>query len=483
MILRHPLIRWASPLALVVAVVALAHHVQAAGRADAVPAQLWTEHQPIPSGLSADSPITMGAFAKLAKLVSPAVVQVSVTGKRGEDLDGWMPLGPSAPMRGEGTGFIIHADGYLVTNNHVIDRAEQISVRTAADKVYPARVVGRDPRADLALLKIDAAEKLPTAPLGDSAALEPGEWVVAIGNPFGLSHTVTAGIVSATGRSDVHPGGRQIYASFIQTDASINPGNSGGPLVNVRGEVIGVNTAIAGQGTGIGFAIPSNMVKTLLPMLAKGKVERSFLGVAVQDVSPEVARSLGLDRVAGALVAEVVSGSPAHEAGLQPGDVIVAFDKQPVRTSGDLPWLTASAGVRKVPVELVRGGKSVSVPVQLRLRQEDATAAEAPDNPPAAAQSAEIGWLGAAIADLDDATRGRLGVATKAGVVVMQVRRGGAAERIGLQPGDVIVKAGNRVIAKVADLTSQLSGLGSGEALPMLIERGKQSLFVAPVRP
>jgi serine protease Do len=458
--LRHKLALWTLALSAVLAPLSAA---AAEPRRD-----LWTEGA-LPTGLTADTPVSMGAFSKLVKLVSPAVVYISVTGQA---LDHG---GPGHRHRGQGTGFFIHEDGFALTNNHVVENASEITVRTADDRVLRARVVGQDPQTDLALLQVEASGKVPVIPLADSAKLLPGEWVLAIGNPFGLSHTVTAGIVSATGRSDVHPGGRNLYASFIQTDASINPGNSGGPLVNIRGEVVGINTAVSGEGQGIGFAIPANMAKKLIPQLVAGKVERTWLGVSIREVTPDVAQQLRLQRVIGALVEEVVPGSPAQQAGISRGDVIVQFDGQPIRASTDLPWLAASAGVRKVGVDLVRGGKPMTVAVQLAVRQEQVVA-----KPAVSTGFLALDGLGCTVTTLTPELRQRFGLAAVSGVLVIAVDRGGPADRAGLRVGDIISRVGATAIDEVGGLQQLDSQTPAGQVLPLLVHRGRLHLKLSP---
>jgi serine protease Do len=466
--------------------------VPAASQALPVPDKLWSETQPGSAGIGPDTPVTMGAFSKLAKLVSPAVINLTVTAVRGGGE--WADVSGRPVVRGEGTGFFIHSEGYALTNNHVIEGAIDISVRTASDKIFKARVVGRDPRTDLALVRVETDGPVPIAPLGDSSKVQIGEWVVAIGNPFGLSHTVTAGIVSAVGRSEVHPQGRAMYASFIQTDASINPGNSGGPLVNTRGEVIGINSAIRGDGQGIGFAIPSNMAKKLVPQLARGRIERSFLGVGVRDVTPERARQLKLDKVVGADVIEVVAGGPAAEGGLRPGDVILAFDGNALRTSSDLPWLASSAGVKaKVPLQVNRDGKVISLVVELKplpraLGGEDDTAAAepAPAQPlptrPGAPTSGMIALpgLGLAAVDLTPALRQRFQIQAAQGVLVVGVDRGGPADQAGMRVGDVIVRSGTEILSDVRALDRTDQGYQAGDVVPLLVQRGRQQFFASP---
>lgn len=255
-----------------------------------------------------------------------------------------------------GSGFIIDKEGYIITNNHVVEKAEEIKVKLSEGKEYQARVVGRDPKTDLALIKISSPFKdLPTLPLGDSDKVKVGEWVLAIGNPFGLEHTVTQGIISATGRVI----GAGPYDNFLQTDAAINPGNSGGPLINMKGEVIGINTAIIATGQGIGFAIPSNMAREIVSQLReKGKVVRGWIGVSIQTLTPELAQAFGLKEAKGALVAEVTAGSPADIAGLKNGDVIVLFDGHEIKDTKDLPRIVSETPVGKtVEVKVIREGK------------------------------------------------------------------------------------------------------------------------------
>ena len=318
------------------------------------------------------------SFAPIAKLADPSVVTISTVGEEVEE----SPLSRrvrSRETRGLGTGFLIQKDGVILTNNHVVNDAETITVKLSDDRQFPARIVGRDKATDMAVVKIEAND-LPTLTLGDSDIMEIGDWVVAIGNPFGLSHTVSAGIISAKKRTrdDVPLGDPSGYYDFMQTDASINPGNSGGPLLNLRGEVVGINTAIRGGGAqGIGFAIPINMVKQLLPMLLRdGHVTRSALGVRLRDVrelSPEDRATLKLVDPAGkplltsgALVEWVGSGGPADKSGIVPGDVIVAFEGQPIERIPQLQWLTSTYGVGKqATVRVARAGKAFDLRVTL----------------------------------------------------------------------------------------------------------------------
>src|SRR6266550_5601741 len=320
-------------------------------------------------------------FASLAKKVGPSVVNVSTTQMRKAAADpspfdnddpmsefwqrffgGRMPRGPQR-QTGLGSGFIIDSNGTILTNYHVVDGAQKIAVTLSDGKNYDAKVVGKDQKTDIAVIKIDAGQDLPVVTLGDSDRLEVGEWVLAIGDPFGLDHTVTSGIVSAKGRQI----GAGPYDNFIQTDASINPGNSGGPLLNMRGEVVGINTAIfsqSGGNIGIGFAIPTNLVKGVLPQLKnKGKVVRGYLGTVIQRVTPELADTLGLKSPHGALVAETTKGGPAEHAGIRVGDVIVEFNGKEIKDSAELPLQVASVAPGKtVEVKILRDSKEMTLP-------------------------------------------------------------------------------------------------------------------------
>lgn len=329
---------------------------------------LWTDGTRDPI-VAADAPVTFDAFSRLAARTAPAVVSIETEVGLAE-FRGWHPFLDQGEgfQLGAGSGFIIRGDGYILSNNHVVENAKSIKVHLQDGRVFEAELIGQDPATDLSLLRIDPGrEKLPAVPLGDSDRLAIGEWVVAIGNPMGLSHTVTAGIVSAKGRREVRPDDRLRYADFIQTDASINPGNSGGPLFNLRGEVIGINTAINARAQGIGFAVPINMVKTVLPALRKGgAVERSWLGVQIREVTPELASSNGLDRPRGALVAAVVREGPAEKAGLRAGDLIVRFGGTDIKRHDDLPWLASNAGIgESVAVDVVRNGDPVMMKIVL----------------------------------------------------------------------------------------------------------------------
>ncbi|MCC6625064.1 MAG: trypsin-like peptidase domain-containing protein [Deltaproteobacteria bacterium] len=335
------------------------------GARAAPPTPLWSEKR-FATPLDPDAPVAMSAFSKLARELSPAVVNISTVRKRPAAA---LPLldPRRMPNEGLGSGFIIHADGYVLTNAHVIADAQAIKVKLANEHEYDARVVATYRPLDVALLAIEPAERLTVAPLGRSTELEIGEWVIAIGNPFGLAHTVTAGIVSAKGRRDIVPSREAMHAGFIQTDASINPGNSGGPLINIRGEVVGINTAINPAGQGIGFAVPIDMIKTILGQLAAGKVERSYLGVRVGEV-PRTDNG----RRPGALVEEVVEGSPAARAGLRRGDVIERWNGKVLDDWHDVPWFASTAGTgATVKLGVRRDDRLVELPVTLAAFPEE----------------------------------------------------------------------------------------------------------------
>ena len=311
------------------------------------------------------------SFAPIAKRADPSVVTIYTSGEE-EGRGPFTRRRGSHTQKGLGTGFIVDKEGVIITNNHVIEGADEITVLLSDEHRYPAKVTGRDPRTDIAVVKIDGAKDLTAIPLGDSDALEVGDWVVAIGNPFGLSHTVSAGIVSAKGR-----GGNDVrldssgYYNFLQTDASINPGNSGGPLLNLKGEVVGMNTAIRGDGAqGIGFAIPINMVKQLMPMLLKdGHFTRSALGVVIRDardLSPEEHTQLKIAGEKGAVIQQIEPGGPAEKAKIEVGDVIVGFDGQTIDRGSLLQWLASTAGVGKtVSVRVLRASKPLDLKVTL----------------------------------------------------------------------------------------------------------------------
>ena len=431
-------------------------------------------------------------FATLAEQLRPAVVNIS-TAKTVKPRSP-MQRGPRQPggdlfeefferffneipqrsrkERSLGTGFIISADGYILTNDHVVDGADEIQVKLADGRQFKGTVRGLDPKLDLALIKIEAGKDLPVARLGNSDAVRIGEWVMAIGNPFGLEQTVTVGIVSAKGRVI----GAGPYDDFIQTDASINPGNSGGPLFNLKGEVIGINTAIVPNGQGIGFAIPVNMAKQIVPQLRDaGKVTRGWLGVVVQPMSEELAQSFDLDRPRGALVSDVVKGSPAERAGLQRGDVILSFDGQAIDERNDLPKVVANAGVGKtVKVVVFRDGKEKELKVEVGKLTED--------EEPGASPGTATGELGLTVAPLTPelARRYELDAKTR-GVVITALDPGKAAAAANLRQGDLVVEVNGRPVESVRDFEAATTKIGKGKVLRLLIQR-RDTLFYTTLR-
>ena len=368
-----------------------------------------------------------------------------------------------------GSGFIIDKEGYILTNNHVVDKASVIKVKLSDGKEYEARVVGKDAKTDVALIKIDAKNSLPVALLGDSDKLEVGDWVIAVGNPYGLDHTVTAGIVSAKGRVI----GQGPYDDFIQTDASINPGNSGGPLFDLRGQVVGINTAIISGGQGIGFALPINMAKALLPQLKeKGKVVRGWLGVVIQRVTPELAKNFGLKGAEGALVSDVMEDSPAARADIRRGDVIVFFDNKAIKEMDQLPRMVAAVEVgKKVKVGLIRDSKPLEVVV---------TIAEGRDEPADKAESTEPEVeknFGLVVQNITPEIAQHLNLRDRKGVIVTDVREGSLAEDADVKAGDVIKEINRKPVASVGDFRDALKNVRPKEGIVMLVKRGNMTFF------
>jgi serine protease Do len=371
-----------------------------------------------------------------------------------------------------GSGFVISEDGYIVTNNHVVEDVDSIKVALSNGDELEAEVVGRDPKTDIALIRVETNEKLFALPLGDSDAVRPGEWVVAIGNPFGLEHTVTAGIVSAKHRII----GQGSYDDFIQTDAAINPGNSGGPLINLEGEVIGINTAINPRANTIGFAVPVNMAKTILPQLrTAGHVTRGWLGVVIQRITPEIAEHLDLGDEKGALVSRVMPDGPADEAGIQRYDVIVEFDGQDVEEMNDLPRIVASTPVeKKVSVVVLRDGKRKSLDARVGEMEE-------PRETTLASTAGEgASSYGLRVQDLTPDLAARLGVEDEKGVVITGIAPGSPAAEAGLRREDVILEVDKEQVADADELNDKLAAAEDGALL--LVRRGDATVFV-PLKP
>lgn len=381
--------------------------------------------------------------------------------------------GPSDNFRQKslGSGFIIDREGHIVTNNHVVEGADEVKVKLANGKEFDAKVIGRDSKTDLALIKINGAPDLQPLKMGNSDETKIGSWVVAIGSPFGLEQTVTAGIVSAKGRII----GSGPYDNFIQTDASINPGNSGGPLVNIRGEVIGINTAIVASGQGIGFAIPINTASDVIPQLKnKGQVTRGWLGVSIQDITPELVESFGLKEKKGALVADVVKDGPADKAGIERGDVIVEFDNKEIVESKDLPRIVAVVPVGKnVTIKLLKNGKTINKDVKIAQMEETTTeAAKAPARK----------QIGITVQNITPEIGRALGLKNANGAVITQVEPGSPAADAGFQRGDVIKEVNRKTIKNVDEFFQNIEqakkGNGSNSVL-LLIQRNENSLYIA----
>jgi serine protease Do len=470
---------WTAAIAVaVVSLVALAPHL---GFTSGTPAPLWSERPPV----VAPGVVVQPNWVALTRVLKPAVVNIS-TKRVEEGAQFQSPFGDNDPfqqffkqfggqgrhtVRSMGSGFIINPAGYIVTNNHVVEGASEIQVKIGDGRELPGKVVGRDPRTDLALLKVDASG-LPVIPLGDSSELQVGEQVMAIGNPFGLERTVTTGIVSATGRVI----GQGPYDDFIQTDASINPGNSGGPLINARGQAVGINAAIfsqSGGSVGIGFAIPINQAKSVVTQLAaSGKVTRGWLGVMIQPLTPELAKGFKVTTGTGALVASVQDDSPAAHAGIKAGDVITEYDGQSVARASDLSRLVAATAVgRQVPITIVREGKPARLDVKIaRLTDTDQ---------PVVAQNEGKEPLGLTVETVTPDVARELGLSDSRGVVVRGVRDSSPAERAGIRPGDVIAEVDHHPVTSAVEMKRVLDRHVKGSPVVVLIHRDGNNLYVA----
>ncbi|MGM0556488.1 MAG: Do family serine endopeptidase [Myxococcota bacterium] len=442
--------------------------------------RIWLETKS-EHAIDADSPLRFSSLANLAQKLSPSVVNVIVT-YGGDSLEGilgsdWEEKATIA----QGTGFIIHPSGYILTNNHVVEGASAIKVRMLDGTEYKAKIVGLDPQTDIALMKVSPKGELPAMPLGDSDEVRVGEHVLAIGNPLGLTHTVTTGIVSALGRRDLNVGGKELYADFIQTDASINPGNSGGPLIGLDGSVVGMNTAINRQGQGIGFAIPINMVKTLIPQLKDtGYVVRSWLGIRVQALDKKLAESFGLSEARGALVTEVVDDSPAAQGGVEAGDVVLEFGNSRVKHSDQLPWLASTAGPgRTVQLAVIRDNRRQTVEVTMaRLPNQDV-----PDIPSMDTSKPSTGGdFGVQVKELTKSLARKLGAESKEGVVVTGIGDSSPAKQAGLRQRDVITQIGNSSITNKTDFDEAIDAAGTGDLVRLKIIRGGRVVYMAVER-
>jgi serine protease Do len=430
------------------------------------------------------------SFADLAEKLKPSVVNISTT-KTVRSGVLRSPFGQGTPFdrnfggddfferffgdmpqrqfkqKSLGSGFIISHDGYIFTNNHVVEQADKILVKLSDGKEYEAKVIGKDAKTDIALIKIKPNDSLPVAETGDSEKLRVGDWVIAIGNPFGLEQTVTAGIVSAKGRVI----GAGPYDNFIQTDASINPGNSGGPLFNMEGKVVGINTAIVAQGQGIGFAIPISMAKTILPDLkAKGKVTRGWLGVSVQDISEDIAKSMKIKDKSGALISDVFKGDPADKAGLKSGDIVTEINGKPVKDTHELLMMIAGFRIGEtIKIKIVRDGQEKVLPITIAERTEKSEMASAQ-------QSGEA--FGMTVQEITPEIAQHLGLTIKKGLIVVDVQEGTVAEEVGIQPQDIILQVNKVKVTTMKEYQKEIAKAGEKGSILLLVKRGKATFFV-----
>jgi len=394
-----------------------------------------------------------------------------------------MPMMPSPEEQKHtslGSGFIISGDGYILTNNHVVDGADEVTVRLQDRRTLTAKVVGTDPKYDIALLKVKDGGNLPAVSIGDSRSLKPGQWVLAIGSPFGFDYTVTQGIVSAVGRNLGQQD--QPYTSFIQTDVPINRGNSGGPLFNLQGQVVGINSQIysnTGNYMGVSFSIPIDVAMNAIQQLkTKGYVSRGVLGVEVQPVSDDMAKAFKLNSATGAAVVSVTAGSGAEKAGIQAGDIILSYDGKPLMQAGDLPPLVGMTKPgTKVPVQILRGGAKQTIEVAIAEMPRDAQAVDGSGQSTPAAQSS-VNALGLTVQAIDADTSKQLGLKPGLGVAISSVT-GEVAAQAGLQQGDVILMLNQQKIASVAAFRDALRDVKPGSTVLLLVRRGSQSSFLA----
>ena len=441
----------------------------------------------IPSA-SAIEGMVPGSFSDLAERVKPAVVNISTT-KIFKSRGRVNPFGRSPfndyfgdeffnrffgdvperdfKQRSLGSGFIISNDGYIFTNNHVVENTDKILVKISDGKEYEATIIGTDPKTDIALIKIKPDNGLPTAEIGDSDALRVGEWVIAIGNPFGLAQTVTAGIVSAKGRVI----GAGTYDNFIQTDASINPGNSGGPLFNMQGKVIGINTAIVAQGQGIGFAIPINMEKNILSDLkTKGKVTRGWLGISIQDISEDIAKSMSYKKNQGVLVTDVFKDDPADKAGIKVGDIIMEINGKPIKDTHELLLAVAAFHVGdKVSMKIYRDGREMSVNTFI---------AERKDQHEQILSKSSGGYFGINVQEMTKDLAKELGLPQGTGLIVTEVAEGSPADNVGIQPHDIIMQVNRAKVSSLKQYLTEMSKAAAKKNVVLLIKRGNSNFFV-----
>jgi len=434
---------------------------------------------------------TSRAFSEIVSAVSPAVVNISTTKVLRRDSDSLLEdpffdfFRPFHDLRipkkwkeqSLGSGVVVSPDGFIITNNHVVEKSDEIKVTLLDKKTFRGKIVGADPKTDIAIVKIDASN-LPTIPWGDSEQLQVGEFVLAIGNPYGLSHTVTMGIISAVGRANV---GVADYEDFIQTDAAINPGNSGGPLVNIKGELIGINTAIfsrTGGYQGIGFAVPSNMVRPIMSQLIqKGKIIRGWLGVTIQELTPELSQKFGLEKSIGALVSDVAKGSPAERSGVMRGDIILEFNGKEVKDVGNLRNMVAQSKVGSdVSIKILRSGKEYTV--RLVIAELPREVAEVvPSNLPDDLESGALTGLN--VMGLTKEIAKQLGFTKdEKGVVVVRVEPSTPADEAGIKKGDVIKEVDKKQVDNLEDFNRIVSNLKRNETILLFIARGDKKFYV-----
>lgn len=448
--------------------------------------QLFHDGSPVIERKDKAPAVELPRLTDLSRELSPTVVNISVEGPAADEGDEGESgkKKESAPLRSLGSGFLISGEGHIVTSNHVIEKSERIIVRLLDDKRdYPAKVVGRDPKTDIALLKIDPPGAVKFVYFGDSDALEIGEWVMAIGNQFQLGQSVTAGIVSAKSRR-VPTGTGSPYDAFIQTDASINPGSSGGPLFNTKGQVVGINTAIFSPGRsqfggtgfniGIGFAIPVNLARGVITQLAQfGKVTRGLLGVLIQRVDNDIATIFSLETPDGALVSDVMKGSPAASAGFKRRDIIVKFGKTAIRDHEDLPLLVASTAIgTQVPVEVIRDGKPMILQVTIAELKDDALAG-------LRASEMKPNEIGVLVEGVTEELARALDLPEQRGVLVTTVEPGSAADRAGLSRGDVIEEFADKVVRNSKEFKELVSKIATS---PADAKPGEPRSYLALVR-
>jgi serine protease Do len=436
------------------------------------------------------------SFADLAEKVQDAVVNISTTKKvrQPQFMTPFPRFGPRDPFdeffekffegvpkertqRSLGSGFIVSKDGFILTNNHVVSQADEIMVELSDGRKFKAKVAGKDERTDLALIRIKDHGELPYVKLGDSDKLRAGDWVMAIGNPFGLEHTVTVGVVSAKGRL---LGGGGPYARFIQTDASINPGNSGGPLFSLKGEVVGVNTMIYAGGQGIGFAIPINLAKDLMPQLmTKGSVTRGWLGVAIQPITPELAKSFGLKDEKGALIAQVYQGSPADEAGFKSGDVVVEFEGKKIEEPYDLSMRVGRTKVgEKVKVKVLRKGEEETLKVKIGKVDSDKFSGVAKGDWDEDRGKADA--LGLVVRQLSLSDKRQLDLPQNfEGVVATRVEPHSSAEMSDIRSGDIVREINGKTVKTVEDYKKATKSFKKGDYARLLIKRGSANIYLA----